>query len=619
MRKGFPAIGIALALVTVLVGLPAGTSTAMAKGHGRRPKKCKGAKVAVTINGRVKCTPLRKALPKPKEADQNLASVQQALGTELKGIKRHGSEVPTARSVLGAGGVKKLEAAVSKGLTLAQHLEAAKASSLSLATASLGGCTPLPFIHPPPGGKYKSGGLSGSVDLSNGSAQLGIEGGPNGLRIELDLRICDKGGLKLPGCPEADGRLDGTDENLMNMDLKVFQGNEQVLGQSFGFRGRTVIAPVQVGDDAKLEYFEIDHTYTENASMNGVSLHFTYHGHARVTYPGANYDPHNTDVEGRVSVAGVSDSEQELRDAEFDLSFEAKPKADKIFADEVEKVIKALGEAEKHWMQPNTCAKITFTPLRNSLKPLKMAQKGSFQAQVESADGGKPGSANWSVLKQANGSFNPTTAHANPATFNYVVTNVGDEVFIEVNLKVVSAAGVDEKDWIQPTESDLINHITGTFTQHEDLSGSIIEWSGEATYDRLVPGHKGAAGFYLHASGTVTGVFSGIWGAGAGCEWEGTESFPLQPEDAATAIEVNLGSLEPPYVYTIEATVRSGVPSGIKVLGCENVDEWEAPIDMTFETGEAVSDDGIHFSGSTTEETAPGWTIEKTWEFEGVK
>jgi hypothetical protein len=611
----------ALALVAVLVGLLAVTGAASAKGHGQKHKKCKAGKVAVTINGRAKCTPLSKALPRPKAADQNLLYVKQALGTELKGLRRHGRKVPSTRKLLGAKGVKKLEGAIKKGLALAEKLKTARASTLSsvaspfaTASASCGGGA----AAGPLGGKFNGNGFKVGVDLTNGSVQMQVDGGASGVRVDLGLSLCDKGGLKLPSCPDAEGRLEGTDESLMGMDLKVFQGDELIAGQSFSFKGVTKIVPVQVGDDAKVQYFEIDHTYRENASVNGVSLNFTYHGHARVTYPGASYDPTATDVEARVSVAGADDAE-EARDYEFDASLQAKPKADQIFAAEVDKVIRALESAEKNWTTPNNCAKITFTPDRNSLKPLKMNQKGSFQARVDASKGGSPGAANWSVLKQANGSFNPTTAHANPASFNYVVTNVGDGVFIEVNLKVVSAAGVAEKDWIQPTESDLINHITGTFTETSNLSGSIIEWSGEATYDRLVPALKGATGVYLHASGTVTGVFSGNYGGGPGCGWEGTKTFSLQKEDAVTAIEVNPGSLEPPYVYTIEATVRSGDPSGIKVTGCEGADEWEAPIDMDFATGEAVSDDGIHFSGSTTETPAPGWKIEMSWEFEGTK
>ncbi len=619
-------MGPALALLAVLVPLLAVTATAAAKGHGGKPKKCKAGKVAVKINGRARCTPLRKALPPPKAADQNLAAVQHALGMDLKGLERHGKKVPSARGVLGAAGLKKLEGAVSKGLTLAQHLKAAKRSTLSslaspLATAS-GGCTPIPAARGQ-GDKFKSGGLSGSVDLSNGSVQLGIEGGPGGLRVELDLRICDKGGLKLPSCPEANGRLDGTDESLMSMDLKVFQGSEQVFGQSFGFKSRTVIAPVQVDDNAKLEYFEIDHRYSENSSNNGVSVHFNYHGHARVTYPGANYDPTGTDVEARASVAGVDDSNDELREAEFDLSFESKPKADKIFAAEVDKVIKALETAEKNWMTPNKCAQMSFTPETKSLKPLKKDKKDTFDAEVKSADGGKPDSGTWTVLKQANGSFTPTTAHSNPAKFNYTVKKVGDEIFIEVTLKVVSAAGVAEKDWIQPTEPDLINHITGEFIVIETLSGSTIEWYGDATYDRAVPGLGGATGAYLLASGTATGVFSGKSGQGDGCEWTGQHKFTIEKNNAVTVLEVKPGSLEPPYEYNIEATVRNQDPTGVTLTNCvepkDNGKAVEIQPDMDFYTNPQVSDDGIHYKGSSSESPGPGYTIKQDWDFDGIK
>ena len=162
-------------------------------------------------------------------------------------------------------------------------------------------------------------------------------------------------------------------------------------------------------------------SYSENSSNNGVSVHFNYHGHARVTYPGASYDPTGTDVEARASVAGVEDSNEELRQAEFDLAFDAKPKADKIFGEEVDKVIKALESAEKNWMTPNKCAQVTFTPETKSLKPLKKDKQDTFDAEVKSADGGKPDSGTWTVLKQANGTFTPTTAHSNPAKFNYTV------------------------------------------------------------------------------------------------------------------------------------------------------------------------------------------------------
>lgn len=614
----------AVGLVSVLVGLMAVAGTASAKGHGHKPKKCKAGKVAVTINGRAKCTPLRKALPKPKAADQNLAAVQQALGMDLKGFTRHGKKVPSARKLLGAKGVKKLEGAVTKGLAIAERLKTAKTSPLSsvaspFATAS-GGCGG-PAAAKALNEKFQGNGFSGGVDFVNGTTQMAVDGGANGLRVELDLDLCEKGGLKLPSCPDAEGRLEGSDSNQIGMSLKIFQGSQLVLGQGFSTKATTKIQPVQVGDDAKLQFFEIDHTYNQSSSLNGVSVKFTYHGHARVTFPGGSYDPTNTDVDATVSVAGVDHSNEEVGEAEFDLGYQAKPKADQIFAAEVDKVIKALESAEKGWMTPNTCAKINFTPERNSVKPLKKDAKGTFEARVDANKGGSPDSGTWTVLKQANGTFTPTTAHANPATFNYTVKKVGSEIFIEVNLKVVSAAGVAEKDWIQPTEPDEINHITGTFTLYEDLAGSVTSWSGEATYDRITPGLGGPMGVFKFASGSVTAVFSGNSGDGPACEWTGQHTFTMEENNVVTVIEVNPGSAEPPYLYSASLAVRNQTPTGVTRVNCPKGEGDGDPVliqpDMDFEIESQVSDDGIHFHGLTTEGTE--YFRQQTWDFEGTK
>ena len=299
------------------------------------------------------------------------------------------------------------------------------------------------------------------------------------------------------------------------MDLKVFQGSEQVLGQSFGMKSRTVIAPVQVDDNAKLEFFEIDHRYSEGASINGVSVHFNYHSHARVTYPGASYDPTGTDVEATASVAGVEAGNEELSQAEFDLSFDSKPKADKIFAAEVDKVIKALEAAEKNWMTPNKCAQIT-SPRSQIAETAEKGQTGHVrrgsqiggwrQARLRHLDGPETGERH----------VHPDDRALQPGEIQLHGQKSRERNLHRNHAQIVSAAGVAEKDWIQPTEPDEINHVTGTFTVRVDANGSIEDWSGEATYDRLTPGLSGSMGVYTLASGEATAVFSGLWGGGGG-------------------------------------------------------------------------------------------------------
>ena len=155
----------------------------------------------MTIDGRAKCTLLSKALPPPKEADQALLSVRQALGTEFKGLKnRHGRQVPSAHGVLGAKGVHNLETVVKKGLALAEHLQSARALSSvgpPIATASAG-CGGAP-VAGPASGKFKGDGFTANVDLTNGNIGMAVDGGPDGLRVEFNLTLCnpDHGGLQI--------------------------------------------------------------------------------------------------------------------------------------------------------------------------------------------------------------------------------------------------------------------------------------------------------------------------------------------------------------------------------------------------------------------------------------
>jgi hypothetical protein len=41
--------------------------------------------------------------------------------------------------------------------------------------------------------------------------------------------------------------------------------------------------------------------------------------------------------------------------------------------------------------------------------------------------------------------------------------------------------------------------------------------------------------------------------------------------------------------------------------------------DMDFEISSQVSDDGIHFKGSSHEEVTAEYTIDRTWDLEGVE
>src|SRR5262249_13897605 len=158
-----------------------------------------------------------------------------------------------------------------------------------------------------------------------------------------------------------------------------------------------------------------------------------------------------------------------------------------------------------------------------------------------------------------------------------------------------------------------INHITGTFTVKTVLGGSVVDWSGNATYDRITPGLGGAVGVYTLASGSVTGVFSGTSGSGAGCQWTGTQTFPLVANDAVTVLSQSPLGFEPPFNYNIEAHLPGADLEGITLTNCtdpnDNGKEYEGSENMSFYTETHVSDDGLKYQGSSFEEPGSGYTV----------
>src|SRR5262249_17911741 len=139
----------------------------------------------------------------------------------------------------------------------------------------------------------------------------------------------------------------------------------------------------------------------------------------------------------------------------------------------------------------------------------------------------------------------------------------------------------------------------------------------------ITPGLGGPMGVFKFATGTVTGVFSGKSGDGGGCDWTGQHKFSIGENNVMTVVEVSPGRVEPPYEYSVGATVSNQTHTGVTDTNCSeskyNGTAVEIQPDMDFETGPAVSDSVSHFGGSSSEELGPGYTIDQTWDFEGTK
>jgi hypothetical protein len=618
--------------------------SALAKAKKGKAKKCKGKKAPVTVNGRRRCLPLKKALPRPAQADSRLLAVKSALDLDLSRIRnRAGKRSASARQLLGEKRLRIAERAVAEGLRTADQLATRSALSSKVAalvaTASAQSCGAGPGA-PELSQSYQGQGFDAKVELDKGSAQIGVDLGEGGIRAELDLGLCELVGgdrFKAPDCPDGEGQLQATDESLLFLGLKIFKGSELLLLQRFSFSGETLIEPAQVDDDAKLEYFDVKHTYRTSAELGGstqafnhLSLRFTYNGHTRVTYPGANYDPTNTDVDVRLDIEGVDDS-HELREVEFDEGFKAKKEADKEFAATVDKAIAKLAEKEAIWNRPNECAKVTFEPASEALT-LKENQGGSFKARVESKQGGAPPQARWALSEPRNATLGPSSAFANPASFNYKVINAGPGIFISGSLRVVSRVGVAEAKWSQKTKKDepkAINHITGTFGGKISIETStgadtVQTWSGTATFDRLSPAvFDGADGIYGLSSGNVSLTASGVDASGAtGCLQTGSASDALL---GGSAFVTGTGpERAAPFGYSLQGTlpllklkaVLHDCPKQAQEEGYEGTEVDVTPI-YTFNTEGQTSGDGVSYVGSRSESFA-GVSIEQTWNFQGT-
>ncbi len=628
------------------------TEAAISKGK-KKAKKCKKAKAALTINGRKRCVPLKAALPLPRGADARLLVAEAALGAEVGPVRdRRGRPAVSMAKLLGHRRIHTAEAAITKGLTTLDRLRASTAlssSSSPFATASAVRCTGK-VENDGDSAEFKGNGFDAKVDLGKNSAQIGVDLGDGGFRAEIDFGLCDgtEEKFKAPDCPDAEGTLEASDESSYYVNMRVFKGAELLVSQNLDFSSDTAIKPIQVDQDAKLEFFEIDHTYKTSIVVGGssqqfgpISLKIAYHGGTRVNYPGATYDPTHTDVEVKFNLEGAqADELHEVRDVEFDQSLQAKQEADKNFAAEVDKAIKKLGEKEQHWNRPNACVEMKFDPVSNSLT-FEKDQAGGFRPRIESRGGGAPDGAKWTLDERHNATVTPAKALANPASFSYTVTNAGKGVEVEASFTAVSRAGVAAGTWTQPTKDPPpptpppAEMFTGTISGTSDYDGDELgagnslsaQWSGEVALKQdppfEQPGVPVSNYTYKLISGSIVYSFAGTVNE---CHVEGSGPIDLGAQFELTAGVSMILYDESPRTYQLILPS----PLLVKVDGTTSdcADPEDNGHDFDWPPGAGVStlayspkgdqvDQDWAFSGSGAGDNGPG-SPDETWHWNFV-
>ena len=598
MRSRLP---IAVAMMSLLVVPPgiASIDPVATQAKTGNAVSCKGAKVPVTVGKRTTCRPLAKAIPKPKQVDLRLAYLQQTLKFDpAKAVRgRKGKRARTLQSGFGAAGrraQKKILKLLPKALAFVDRRKrGGRSSSLrppGLALASAG-CQPGPA-----GPTGQTGGATiGALGDNGGYIDAPVGGG---MRVRVTFASC--GGvnnLRIPACPTANGDVDGSGSGEFRATIEIWDGDQLQSRNSSTFDGRVKVHG-EVGDDAKLRAVEVEHTEDVFiVASGGIVIRGGVTRIVRIAMPGGRYEP------GTASVRFFGDP------ISGDMGADS-------FAGTVDTAIKSFRRQEEHWNQPNNCAKIDFAPPSNSMK-LKRGASGPLTARVDAKDGGSPSTATWTMSAQENATFAPSSGSANPLNPTYTVTKSGPGILVKGTFKAVSKAGVAEGSWVQETESDLINQIKGTFTYEVNEVGSVLSWSGDATFDRSTPGF-GATGVYELSSGTAEVVASGK-ALGPACQWKGSDQFKLNTGDVMAVVGQSPEALEP-YLYTASIYLANADVEGITLHSCSDPEDEGDSIEVSATLDlflfQETSEDGVEYSGSSFESES-GISVAQSWSFTG--
>jgi hypothetical protein len=601
----------------------------VARAAKRKALSCRGAKVPVIVGKRKTCRPIAKVLPKPKAVDLRLAYLRQVLRFD-PAKAAHGGKRKRARTLqsgFGAAGrraQRKLLRLLPKALALVDRKRSRGDARSSTTRVSHGPPAAPDVISRPaiassgcdagyPLGTGHVGGATVAV-LGDNGMYIDAEAG-GGLRVRVTFVDCRGTAFHhVPECPTASGSVDAEGEGQFRATIEVWDDETLVSRNSSTFEDRSR-AHGEVGADAKLKFIDVEHTQEALIiASGGIVIRGGVTRRARIAMPGGSYDPAGASV-------------RYFGDKISDQSGAA------VFANTAAAAIGAYRTAESRWSSFDSgvhCAEAVSSPESNTLKLRKNDSKQLSVYARARADGGRASEARWTLLGPENAEFSPTTSGAAAPTISYRVTNAPLNGFVKVSVRFTSTAGVGEGSWTQPTEQAAVNHIDGTFTYHFEWLGSVLEWTGEASFDRLSPPVQGGAeGAFNLAGGrfTVTASGSGAWPLGAPlCSQSGSENFLLDQSSQFTVIGSGPELTGPPYEYSfgIASSIQPVPMFTITIFDCapqaaEQAGSYEYPASLgMYTTTPQTSADGLDYSGSETFGEG-GASTTQTWSFRGTE
>ena len=325
-----------------------------------------------------------------------------------------------------------------------------------------------------------------NVAMSVGREQvleLGLESGKFEIHLQLtDGSACHR--FEAPTCPTAAGVVDATDSSLLRFALSVAKDGEVLVDKSVSFAGNTTMH-AEVGEDAKLDFIDIDDSQTANIdlgdrrqSFGPVSLNYTGLHRTRVQLPGRTYDRSHSAVDIAFTEHGMTFGRSQLGQGAAAIA----RTLDQKFAELVAKEIADFAKLEAGWNEPNKCVRVEFDPI-SMTRTLHRREHGTFSARAVALEGGGASPGHWlRTALQENASVTESAEGADPQ-LAYDVTNAGKDIFVKAGYRVTSKAGVGEATWTQPTEDAPLYRgtVSGTrrFVQPGDC-GEAWHWSYSA-------------------------------------------------------------------------------------------------------------------------------------------
>jgi hypothetical protein len=511
-----PLAGLLLALT--LLGVGAAPAAA-------KPVVCKKGFGKLVLQGKARCVPVAKLVPKPAAAPSAYArwmriALDRQLGAALE--KRFVKPRLRGRSELRAASVltplRARSAALGAQLEGKLDIESLRVVRSPLAATTTNGPVTISqsgntaSVHGSMTSRDAAAGTTSTLDVTGRvtvdpatgrevsseiefGAGVKTDGG-RGFRIEIAIPMTLDNDV-VETCPTADGAIKRKGKLKLRRTTKQTKPS---FGVEFINESITVNATSsftgKVDADAKLSTITYDIKVNLEYAFSGSALlgiiRSTTLSHFNVAATGTLNTATGAVAAGNVSITGdhrangLSSAEAAAEFAKAIADPAARASLERMVASFIKTGYDGLKEAEKHWQTPNACAKLELSPTTATLAEDETA---AVDGTVKASDGA-PADGKWSAKTVARGSVTTlpgTSAKTAPIklTMKGAAPDAANHA-VDVTLRATSPAGVAEGPWVADAAANTL-YFRVTAASGTQQAGGKLEATNGCTYNVAVP------------------------------------------------------------------------------------------------------------------------------------